>query len=118
MLTLAAFALDYGEFWHLAQLHETDQISKSFAILKLVPVLLKRENLQKRHQNIVDLNGLIKATLQVIEIILELEKFHSYNVKNVPGWAMALDHIPVDVCWAIITIVACATKIDILLSDE
>ena len=59
MLTLAAFALDYGEFWHLAQLHETDQIAKSFPILKQVPVLLKPENLQKRRQAIVELNGLI-----------------------------------------------------------
>ncbi|KAF3456883.1 hypothetical protein FNV43_RR01537 [Rhamnella rubrinervis] len=118
VLTLAAFAMEYGEFWQLAQLQHSDQLAKSLAILKRVPVLLKPADLQKRRQAIVELNVLIKTTLQVIEIIFELEKLSTYDPKDVPGLAVAMDHIPVDVFWAIITIVACATKITILTSEE
>ncbi|XP_015888002.2 protein SIEVE ELEMENT OCCLUSION B [Ziziphus jujuba] len=118
VLTLAAFTMEYGEFWHLAQLQQSDHLAKSLAILKRVPFILKPADLQKRRQAIVELNGLIKATLQVIEIIFELEKLSTYDQKDVPGLAVAMDHIPVDVFWAIITTVACATKITILTSEE
>ncbi|VVA41660.1 PREDICTED: SIEVE ELEMENT OCCLUSION B, partial [Prunus dulcis] len=77
VLTLAAFAMEYGEFWLLAQLRESDRLAKSIAILKRVP-----------------------------------------DPKDVPGLAIAMDHIPVDVYWAIMTVVACATKVTILTSDE
>ncbi|KAB1199854.1 hypothetical protein CJ030_MR0G012607 [Morella rubra] len=33
-LTLAAFALDYGDFWLLVQLHSSDQLAKSMGILR------------------------------------------------------------------------------------
>ncbi|KAL5542130.1 hypothetical protein UlMin_009840 [Ulmus minor] len=118
VLALAAFALDYGDFWLLAQLNQSDQLAKSLAILKRVPVLLKPSELPKRRQAVVELNGLIKATLQVIEIIFELEKLTSYDPKDVPALSVAMDHIPVDVYWAIIAVVACSTKINILSSDE
>jgi len=42
VLTLAAFALDYGEFWLLAQSQSTDQLAKSVGTLRRVSVLLKR----------------------------------------------------------------------------
>lgn len=83
-----------------------------------MPFLLKPADLQKRRQAVVELSGLIKATLQVIEIIFELEKLTTYDPKDVPGLTIAMDHIPVDVFWAIITTVACATKITILTSEE
>ncbi|CAL8073407.1 unnamed protein product [Prunus armeniaca] len=118
VLTLAAFAMEYGEFWLLAQLHESDRLAKSIAILKRVPVLLKHSDLHKRRQAVLELNNLIKATLQVIECIDQFDKLSSYDPKDVPGLAIAMDHIPVDVYWAIMTVVACATKVTILTSDE
>ena len=119
VLTLAAFALDYGDFWLLAQLNQSDQaLAKSLAILRRVPVLLKPVDLQNRRQEVVELNSLIKATLQVTQIIFELEKLTSYDPKDVPALSQAMDHTPVDVYWAILTIVACSTKINILTSEE
>ena len=120
MLTLAAFALEYGDFWQLAQLQQSDQqLAKSLVILKRVPVLLKPADLQKRRQAIFELNGLVKVTLQVIEMIFELEKLSTtYHLEDVPELTTAMHHIPVDVFWAIITTVACATKITILTSEE
>ncbi|BBG92653.1 hypothetical protein Prudu_000452 [Prunus dulcis] len=117
VLALAAFALEYGEFWLLAKIHQSDLLAKSVAILKRVPVLLRPADLQKRRQAVVELNVLIKTTLQVIECIFELEKLSTYDPKDVPALAIAMDHIPVDVYWSIITIVACATKITLLTKE-
>ncbi|PRQ36296.1 putative sieve element occlusion [Rosa chinensis] len=117
-LTLAAFAMECGESWLLAQLRESDYLAKSIAILKRVPILLKPLELPKRKQSILELNNLIKATLQVIECIDQFNKLSIYDPKDVPGLSIALDHIPVDVYWTIMTVVACATKITILTSDE
>ncbi|XP_070671922.1 protein SIEVE ELEMENT OCCLUSION B-like isoform X2 [Malus domestica] len=118
VLAFAAFALEYGEFWFLAQTQQSDLLAKSVAILKRVPVLLKPADLQKRRQAVVELNVLIKTTLQVIECMFELEKLSAYDPKDVPALAIAMDHIPVDVYWSIITIFSCATKINLLTSDE
>ncbi|TQD73327.1 hypothetical protein C1H46_041142 [Malus baccata] len=118
VLTLAAFAMEYGEFWLLAQLQESNRLAKSIAILKRVPVLLKPSDLHKKRQAVLELNNLIKATLQVIECIDQFDKLSSYDPKDVPALAIAMDHIPVDVYWAVATVVACATKITILTSNE
>ncbi|PON53339.1 Sieve element occlusion [Trema orientale] len=118
VLTLAAFALDFGDFWLVAQHNQSDQLAKSLGILRRVPVLLKPADLQKRRQAVVEVNSLIKATLQVIEIIYELEKLTIYDPKDVPALAQSLDHTPVDVYWAILSVAACSTKINILTSEE
>ncbi|PON78094.1 Sieve element occlusion [Trema orientale] len=119
VLTLAAFALDYGDFWLLAHLNRSDQLlSKSLAILRRVPVLLKPVDLQKHRQAVAELNSLIIATFQVIEIVFELEKLTGYDPIDVPALSQARHHTPVGVYWAIITIVACSTKINILTGAD
>ncbi|KAI4345743.1 hypothetical protein L6164_012842 [Bauhinia variegata] len=118
VLTLAAFALEYGEFWLLTQLQPTDLLAKSLAVLKRVPVLTKPAALQKHRQAIVELNSLIKSTLQVIELIFELEKLTVYDTKDVPALTPAIEQIPVDVYWAIITIAAIVTQIDALTTNS
>ncbi|KAL4643403.1 hypothetical protein ACB092_02G089500 [Castanea dentata] len=118
VLTLAAFALEYGDFWLLAQLHRSDQLAKSIGILKRVPVILRRPGLQKHRRALVELNNLIKATLEVIECIFELEKLSIYDTRDVPALLIAMDRIPVDVYWAIITVVACSTKMCGLTNEE
>ncbi|KAK7815167.1 protein sieve element occlusion b [Quercus suber] len=118
VLTLAAFALEYGDFWLLAQLHPSDQLAKSIGILKRVPVILRCPGLQKHRRALVELNNLIKATLEVIECIFELEKLSIYDTRDVPALLIAMDRIPVNVYWAIITVVACSTKMCGLTNEE
>ncbi|KAL6192162.1 hypothetical protein ACLB2K_038549 [Fragaria x ananassa] len=117
-LTLAAFAMEFGEFWLLAELRESNHLAKSIAVLKRLPVLLKPSQLHKRRQAILELNNLIKATLEVITCIDQFNKLSIYDLKDVPELSVTLDHVPVDVYWAIMTVVACATKITLLTSDE
>jgi hypothetical protein len=111
VLTLASFALEYGEFCVLAQIQPSDQLVNSVRTLKRAPVLLKHATLQKHQQAFVDLNKVIRATLEVIKCIFELEKLSNYDTK-------VLNHIEVDVYWAIITIVASTTQLSCIFSDE
>lgn len=121
VLALATFALEYGEFWHFAQTQKSDLLSKSVAMLKRVPVLLKPVELQKRRQAVLELNVSIKTTLQVLECILDLDKcileLAKFSVYD-PTLKSATAHFPVDVYWCIVTTVACATKINLLTSEE
>ena len=118
VLTLAAFALDYGEFWQIAQAPASDQLAKSVGTLRRVPILLKRPTLQKHRQSLIELNNVIKATLEVIECIFELEKLSNYDTKDVPALSTGVEHIPVDVYWAIVTVVASTTQFCCLINDE
>ncbi|VVA34116.1 PREDICTED: SIEVE ELEMENT OCCLUSION B [Prunus dulcis] len=100
---------------------QSDQLAKSVAFLKGVPVLLKPENLKQRGQALAQLNNVIMSTLQVIDCIFELEKLSiTYNeVKELREiLASARKDISVNVYWCIITTVACATNISLLTSDE
>ncbi|KAG6668730.1 hypothetical protein CIPAW_01G191900 [Carya illinoinensis] len=119
VLTLAAFALDYGEFsWLLAQNQSSDQLAKSLGTLRRVSILLKGPNLEKHREALIELNIVIKTTLEVIECIFELKKLSNYSTKDVPALSTGVDHIRLDVFWAIITIVASTTQLCCLTSDE
>lgn len=118
VITLAAFALEYGDFWFVAKLYPSDELAKSLGNLKQVALLSTRPSLQKHLKALVELNNLIKVTLEVIECIFELEKLSIYDIKDVPALSIAMDRIPVDVYWAIISVVACATKMCDLTTNK
>lgn len=84
VLTLAAFALEYGDFWLLSdqQYQSTEPLAKSLAIIKRVPTLTKPSALQKHRNAILEINNLIKATWHMVKDIFELEtlKF-TYDTK-------------------------------------
>ncbi|XP_059445091.1 protein SIEVE ELEMENT OCCLUSION B-like [Corylus avellana] len=117
VMMLAAFAFEYGDFRLLAQLPSSDQLAKLVGILKRAPDISKLSGLQKYKKAIVELNNLIKDTLKVIESMFELEKLSTYDTKDVPELAIAMSHIPIDVYWAIITIIACTTQMCCVTSD-
>ncbi|KAJ1409428.1 Sieve element occlusion, N-terminal [Sesbania bispinosa] len=117
VLTVTAFSVEYGELWLLSLHQPTELLAKSLATIKRVPQLTNASALQKHRNDILEVNNLIKATWQVIEIIFELEKLTSYDTKDVPALAPALEQIPVDVYWVIITIVAIVTQIDCLTTN-
>jgi hypothetical protein len=82
VLTLSAFAIEYGELWMLSQDQPTESLAKTLAILKRVPQFTDSEALEKHHNAILELNNLIKNTLQVIDIIIELERLSSNHGIN------------------------------------
>ncbi|WJX18813.1 hypothetical protein P8452_08576 [Trifolium repens] len=119
VLTISAFALEYGEFWLLEQHLPTDPLAKSVAFLKRVPILTKPAAIQKHRQAITELNSLVKITVQVLEFILELDNLNErYDTKVVPALELAVEQIPVDVYWTIITIAAIVTQLDCLITES
>lgn len=108
MLTLATFALEYGEYFLLACIQSSNEVAKSMGTLKGVPVLLGK--LEKHSQDVVDLNKLIKATLELFRCIFGLKKLSNFDKKD--------KLITVAVFWAIVSAVVSTTQLCYLITDD
>ena len=114
VLALAAFALTYGEFWLLANMHETNQLAKSMAILKQVPNIVEHlsNTLRPRFEA---LNDLVKVILEVTRCVIEFNDLPTqYIPQEVAAYNTAANHIPIASYWSVRGIVACATQITTL----
>ncbi|XP_058739429.1 protein SIEVE ELEMENT OCCLUSION B-like [Vicia villosa] len=110
VLALAAFALNYGEFWLLAHIHDTNQLAKSMAILKQLPGIMQHStSLKPRFDT---LNDLVNVILEVTKCVIEFNELPvQYISQDVPAYSTASKHIPVAAYWCIRSIVACAAQI-------
>ncbi|XP_060204524.1 protein SIEVE ELEMENT OCCLUSION B-like [Lycium barbarum] len=110
VLSLAAFAITYGEFWLVAQMFATHPLAKSVALLKQLPDIMEHHgSLRSRFDAI---NELIKAILEVTKCIIEFKKLPSqYISEDQPPLSVAITHIPTAVYWTIKSIVACASQL-------
>ncbi|KAI9173833.1 hypothetical protein LWI28_007291 [Acer negundo] len=110
VLTLAAFAVNYGEFWLVAQLCTTNSLSKSVALLKQLPDILEHYNSLKPQFDAV--NKLIKAMLDLTKCIIEFKELpNQYISTDLPAMSTAMAHIPAAAYWTIRSIVACSSQI-------
>ncbi|XP_042974795.1 protein SIEVE ELEMENT OCCLUSION B-like [Carya illinoinensis] len=120
VLTFAAFALNYGDFWDLSQVHSLDRLANSVGITKPVTATLNRPDIRNCKKAIGELSNMIKDTLEVIECIVELEKL--CQSKDTYGDLLAfksgVDIISVHVYWAITTVIACTIQMYCLSKDE
>lgn len=115
VLTLAAFALNYGEFWLLAQIYSENQLAKAMAILKQLPGIFEHSIALKPKFDA--LKDLVAAILDVTWCIIDLKELPSaYISQEVPAMSTAVAHIPTAVYWTIRSIVSCATQITSLTS--
>ena len=120
VLTLAAFALNYGNFWHLTQINPTtDSCGYQLAFLNRAAILNDPQIIAKLRQSISVVNNLVKNALETITCIIDLEARSSkgYGTKDVPGLVEAMHDIHLDSYWAIISIVACVAQIEYLMAD-
>lgn len=110
VLALAAFALNYGEFWVVAQLYPTNPLAKSVALLKQLPEILERvDTLKPRFEA---LSNLIKAMLDLTKCIVDFKELPSdYITPDTAEMIAVTAHIPTAVYWIIRSIVACAGQI-------
>ena len=115
VLTLAAFAFSYGEFWLLAQLFSSNQLARSMAILKQVPLIMEHSGSLKHRFDAV--SNLLNAVMDLTRAIIALEELPTiYITKDVPALSTAIATIPTAVYWSIRSIIACATQISCLTS--
>jgi hypothetical protein len=110
VLALAAFAVNYGEFWLVAQLYSSNPLAKGLAILKQLPEILEYTDTLK--PKFEALTNLIKAMLDVTKCIVEFKELPSqYITPDTSELVTANAHIPIAVYWTIRSIVACASQI-------
>ncbi|KAL7585986.1 hypothetical protein Lser_V15G44439 [Lactuca serriola] len=115
VLTLAAFALNYGEFWLLAQIYSSNQLAKSMAILKQVPTIM--EHTAPLKPRFEALKKLIHSILELTICIVQFKELPStYITPDMPAMSSAINTIPTAVYWNIRGIVTCATQIAHLTS--
>ncbi|KAH7515018.1 hypothetical protein FEM48_Zijuj11G0151700 [Ziziphus jujuba var. spinosa] len=120
-LSLAALAMEIGEFWRLKKdLTDQSPLPKEFclsmAILKFESTDIVDQKDDQQQKPIVELNNLIMLILEVTKSIFELEKLRTqYTSADVPG---LLTTIRKHVYGTITSIVACAAQIAYFKSHE
>lgn len=107
-ITLAAFAMNYGEFWLVAQLYTANPLAKSLAHLKQLPDILEHgEVLKPRFEAVTTL---IKAMLDLTRCIVKFKELPGHYISpETPELVTATAHIPTAVYWIIRSIVACTS---------
>uniref|UniRef100_A0A6M2F1U4 Sieve element occlusion N-terminal domain-containing protein n=1 Tax=Populus davidiana TaxID=266767 RepID=A0A6M2F1U4_9ROSI len=110
VLALAGFAVNYGEFWLVAQLYLTNPLAKAVALLKQLPDIIERaDNLKTELEA---LTTVIKAMMDLGKCIVQFKELPSqYITPDTPEMLTATAHIPTAVYWTIRSIVACTSQI-------
>ncbi|XVF85094.1 hypothetical protein PTKIN_Ptkin17bG0090500 [Pterospermum kingtungense] len=110
VLALAAFAVNYGEFWLVVQLYAANPLAKGIALLKQLPELVEPADLLK--QRFEALTSLIKAMLQVANCIVEFKELPSQYIRTEDSvLSTAITLFPTAVYWTIRSAVACTSQI-------
>ncbi|CAL1391622.1 unnamed protein product [Linum trigynum] len=110
VIVLAAFGMNYGEFWLIAQNYSSNQLAKAVAILKQLPEILELSNAQKPRFDAV--RSVIKTMLDVGKCVIKFKELPSqYITSDVEALSTALSHIPIAVYWTARSVVACASQI-------
>ncbi|KAK7345946.1 hypothetical protein VNO77_16562 [Canavalia gladiata] len=100
LIALAAFALEYGNFWNLYQLPPSDQLGNSLKLLNQI---------QHRQIPIIDINNSVVLVMEVVQKIKNWGIWiaEGYDTEDVPALSDALQEIPLVVYWAVASLVAC-----------
>lgn len=110
VVVLAAFAVNYGDIWLVAQICTTNPLARFIAILKQVPELIEHFESLQPHFNAVD--KLIKAIVDLTKLIVEFNELPlEYLSLDTPPISVAKAHIPAASYWTIRAIVACAIHV-------
>ncbi|KAH7528321.1 hypothetical protein FEM48_Zijuj05G0060300 [Ziziphus jujuba var. spinosa] len=103
VVILAAFAVNYGDVWLVAQICSTNPLARSIAILKQVPELIEHFKSLQPHFDAIDIS-ITKLIVEFSELPLE------YLSLDTPPISVAKVHIPAASYWTIRAIVACKMK--------
>ncbi|KAI4317955.1 hypothetical protein L6164_025775 [Bauhinia variegata] len=117
-ITLAAFAVEYGNLLHRAEIQATTGAPIGKLLVQLQNHWL--HGIETKREAFAELNNLVKTVLQVTHSIMELESLSNrgYDKERVPKLFEAIKEIPVDVYWIIITTAVCFAYIGYLKGDS
>ncbi|XP_073144060.1 protein SIEVE ELEMENT OCCLUSION B-like [Henckelia pumila] len=106
VITFAAFAINYGEFWLVVQHQTKDPLAKSVASLKDLPETMSPD-LRKKFESVSDL---LSTALKVTLCLIEFKELPSQYISQESGeMAAATAHIPTAAYWIIRSLLACAS---------
>ncbi|KAL7149182.1 hypothetical protein ABFS83_05G022600 [Erythranthe nasuta] len=110
VITFAAFAINYGEFWLVEHLQAKDPLAKNIATLKDLPdVMAHAGALQQKFDQVLNLlNQVLKVTHRIIEF---KELPDVYISHDSPEYIAATAHIPLAVYWIIRSLLVCASTL-------
>ncbi|KAK6134885.1 hypothetical protein DH2020_031369 [Rehmannia glutinosa] len=114
VIALAAFAVNYGEFWLVKQLQSTNPVAQSLAFLEqLQPEMEQKLMFQ-------NMDTLIKAVLNLTKCICESVDVQSNNYlkPDLPELKSMMAKIPEYTYWIIRSIVTCQTQLSNLNAYE
>ncbi|XP_057984261.1 protein SIEVE ELEMENT OCCLUSION B-like [Malania oleifera] len=115
VLSMAAFALNYGEFWLLAQIYTSNSLAKSMAILKKLPAIMEHSGMLKPRFD--SLSNLIAVMLALTKCLVEFKELPSmYISQDLPALVTFKSSLPTAVYWTIRAILVCASQITSLTS--
>ncbi|KAG7026202.1 Protein SIEVE ELEMENT OCCLUSION B, partial [Cucurbita argyrosperma subsp. argyrosperma] len=117
VLTLTAFAAEYGDIWHLNHYSSLDPLAKSLSMVKRVPLLKKQLEGMKYRQVVLSPNSLIYSCLRAMKYITQLKNFSKYDVKELPELSSVRRQIPFVSYWIIHIIVATRIEISSYLNE-
>lgn len=102
IIALAAFSLDYGNFWNLYA-PTPDQLGNALKQLNQV---------QHRTVNLNDIYNLVELVKEVVEKINQwgIWSADGHDTEDVPALSDALQEIPLVVYWAVASLVACTSN--------
>ncbi|KAL2547094.1 Protein SIEVE ELEMENT OCCLUSION B [Forsythia ovata] len=108
VITFAAFAVSYGEFWLVEHLRTKNQLAKHVAALKDLPETMEQQEvMEKQFKDVVKLLGTVLIATHIIIKFKELPS--QYITWESPEMVNATAHIPTTVYWIIRSILACAS---------
>ncbi|TKY53813.1 SIEVE ELEMENT OCCLUSION B protein [Spatholobus suberectus] len=111
LIALAAFSLEYGNFWNLSQ--ASDHLGNS---LKLLNQIQHRLQLPVIDQTIITAVKLVLEAVEKIKLWGTWSADERYETEEVPALSDALQQIPLVVYWAVATLVACNNNIQAVAS--
>ncbi|XP_038880149.1 protein SIEVE ELEMENT OCCLUSION B-like isoform X4 [Benincasa hispida] len=115
VITMAAFAVNYGQYWLLSQLYTTNMLAKALALLKQLPDVIEHSNSLKPQFDA--LSKLITAVLNVTKCIVKFTELPSHYISpDTPAMSVALAHFPTAAYWTIKSVVACTSLIESFVS--
>ena len=110
VLALAAFSINYGEFWLLVHQSSSDLLAKDISLLKKLPEIFERIDIVRQKFDAID--KLIKALISVAKCIVDFKMLPPhYITPDTPEMKSATTLIPTAVYWIVRSIIACAAQI-------
>lgn len=120
LLTLTAFAAEYGDIWHLYHYSlSLDPLAKSLAMMKRVRFLKKNLNSIEYQQVLLSPSSLIYGCLRAIKYMNQLKKLSKYDVEEQVSESSSalLPQIPLVSYWLIHIVVAARIQVSSYLND-